>query len=41
MQFLVRSNNVCLISCMNEEHYCDHNVEGHAVEGPVDCVRMR
>ena len=24
---------------MNGEHYWDHNMEGDAVEGPVDCVR--
>ena len=23
---------------MNEANYCDHNVEGCAVEGPVVCV---
>ena len=22
----------------NEVNYCDHNVEGDAVEGPADCV---
>ena len=23
---------------MNEENGCDHDVEGDAVEGPVDCL---
>ena len=23
---------------MNEEHDCDHNVDGDAVDGPVVCV---
>ena len=26
-------------SITNEENDWDHNVEGDAVEGPVDCVR--